>query len=291
MKHFLSTEEISKEELEKLLVLAFEISKNPKKFKKALDDKIVATFFFEPSTRTRLSFESAILRVGAKVISTENANTSSSAAKSESIEDTARMLSGYADAFVMRNGDDDSAHRAARVSTIPVINGGSGSAQHPSQSLLDAFTIFKHKGRLDNLKICVLGDLKKGRTANSLVRLLSKFEGLQVFSFAPKGCEFNCEIPHTVVKSFDEIPHDVDVLYQTRFQRERHDGKNAVLPIIDKKVMERFSKDTLLLHPLPRNDEISTDVDDDPRALYFEQAHNGVFARMAILITLLGGKK
>lgn len=290
--HFLSTEQITKPQLEKLLDRAAEIVANPKKFAKALDGKIVATLFFEPSTRTRLSFESAALKLGAQVISTENGNTSTSNTKGETIEDTVRTIAGYADAVVMRHSGGDSAHRAAAVSTIPIINAGSGSAHHPTQSVLDIYTIKQHRGKIDGLKIAFIGDLLYGRTANSLTHLLSLYKDVQVYTLSPEGFGFDksVKMPYTICKSFDDIPHDIDVIYQTRVQKERMCRGERCSPEkyqITKEVLEKFSKNTIIMHPLPRVDEISTDVDDDPRALYFKQAHNGIPTRMAILLSLL----
>ena len=292
MKHLVSTEDLSKADLEKLFCLADQIKKNPQKFAKSLDGKIVATLFYEPSTRTRCSFESAILKLGASVVSTENARENASAFKGESLEDTIKTISGYADAIVMRHYENDSAARAAAVSTVPFINAGSGSAQHPTQSILDAYTIREIKGRLDNLKIAVCGDLKYGRTANSLIKLLSKYEGLKVYAFAPKGLELADEFNAIKCISFNDIPNDVDVIYQTRVQKERLPvGVKPDAFVITKAILDRFSSHSLLLHPLPRVDEISTDCDNDPRAVYFRQAHNGIPTRMALLLMLLKGTK
>jgi len=304
MKHFINTEDMTRADLDELLALSEKVAANPEKYAEALKGKVVATIFFEPSTRTRLSFESAILRTGAGLISTENANESSSAGKkSETIEDTVRMLSGYADAIVMRHPANDSATKAVSVSTVPILNGGSGSFAHPTQSLLDAFTIKRARGSLDNVKIAFCGDLKLGRTANSLIKLLSKYDGTQVWALSTPGMELTpdvvdfmkkAKIPYTVCKSFEDIPQNVDAIYQTRFQKERVTDGMVVQDsslVITPKVMQRFSAVTLVMHPLPRVDEICTTFDSDPRAIYFEQAHNGVPTRMAVLLKLLGGDK
>jgi len=304
VKHFIDTKDLTKEQIDDLLRLSEVVATNPREFESKLKGRVIATIFFEPSTRTRLSFESAIARLGASNISVENANESSSAGKKgESIEDTIKMLCGYADAIVMRHPDNDSARRAVAVSSVPFVNGGSGSFAHPSQSLLDAYTIWKHRGSLDNVKIAVCGDLKFGRTANSLIKLLSKYNNTQVWCLSNKGMEFTDEvfdfmkqnnIPYTMCKGFADIPADVDVIYQTRFQKERAgeiSTKDFVDLTITNKVMERFGPKTIVLHPLPRVDEIATEFDSDPRAMYFQQAANGIPTRMAILVSLLCNDK
>ena len=291
MRHLVSTEDLGKADLEKLFDIADQIKKNPKKFENSLRGKVIATLFYEPSTRTRCSFEAAILKLGAGIVSTENARENASAFKGESLEDTIKTLSGYVDAIVMRHFENDSAVRAAAVSTVPFINAGSGSAHHPTQSILDAYTIREIKGRLDNLKICVMGDLKYGRTANSLIKLLSKYNGLKVYSFAPKGLELDEKFGAVKCTSWDDIPKDIDVIYQTRIQMERIPaGVKPETFAINKATLDKFSPNTLLLHPLPRVDEIATDCDNDPRAVYFRQAHNGIPTRMALLVMLLGAK-
>ena len=297
MKHFICTNTITREELEQLFNLSDEIAKNPKKFSQKLNGKIIATLFYEPSTRTRLSFESAILRLGGGVISTENALVSASAAKGESLEDTIKIISGYADAIVIRHFDDNSAVRAAKVSTVPIINAGAGSAHHPTQSLLDAYTIKKLKGTLDNLSIAFIGDLKLGRTANSLIKLLALYKNIEVYGLSVKGMELCPEVvkfmqenrmTYKPCSGFDDLPYDIDVLYQTRVQRERiKDGSCPSALLINQQVINKFSPKTIVMHPLPRVDEISSDVDNDPRALYFQQAHNGVVTRQAIFLAIL----
>ena len=304
MKHFISTENITKEELEKLFELADKIKTNPKFFAELLKGKIVATLFFEPSTRTRLSFESAILRLGANLISTENARENASATKGESLEDTVRVMSGYADAIVMRHFEDDSAVRAGAVSSVPVINAGAGKAEHPTQALLDVFTLRAKKKKLNGLSVAIMGDLKYGRTSHSFVKLLSLYEDITVFGYAVKGLELGDDyidflkgrgVRYIPVNSFEEIPNDVDAIYQTRIQKERFgfDGLDATLIEVDKfcinrMAMDRLSDGTLIMHPLPRAGEIDPEVDNDPRCVYFEQAQNGVYTRMALLVELLG---
>lgn len=288
MRHLTRTEDLSKEILEKLFRIADKIKKNPKKFANALSGKVVATLFYEPSTRTRCSFESAILKLGAGIVSTENARENASVTKGETLEDTIKMMSCYVDAIVMRHFENDSAVRAAAVSSVPFINAGSGSAGHPTQSILDAYTIREIKGHLDNLKVVVVGDLKYGRTANSLIKLLSMYGGLKLYALAPKGLELADEFHAIICKSFEDIPRDIDVIYQTRIQKERLPaGVKADSFTITKAVLDKFSENTLLMHPLPRVDELAIDCDSDPRAVYFRQAQNGIPTRMALLLMLL----
>jgi len=277
------------------------------KYDNALKGKQVAMLFFEPSTRTRFSFESAVNRLGGKKLAMSNA-ASSSTVKGESIEDTVRTIMGYADAIVIRHSDDDAVHRAAAVSDefseyhgvplVPIINAGSGVAHHPTQSLLDVYTLRKLKGQIDWLELGLLGDLKYGRTTHSLVELLSLYNKIKVYGCAPKGLEMPQKyidfmtskgIQYTHCSSIEEIPYRVGALYSTRIQRERFNGEGYREEdyCLDAKKLSRFSSDTLVMHPLPRNSEISTDIDNDPRAIYFEQAHNGVPVRQAVLLKLI----
>ena len=297
MEHVINCDQFSKEELKELFELVTVVKSNPKKFCKTLEGKIITTIFFEPSTRTRLSFEAAIQRLGASVISTENATAHSSAKKGESLEDTIKVLARYSDAIVMRHSEDDSAIRAARVSKVPIINAGSGKGEHPTQSLLDAYTIYQHKGTLDNVKIAILGDLKYGRTIHSLINLLSKYKNIEVYGLSKKEFELPQEyinmlkqrgIDYKICNNFMQIPKDIDVLYHTRIQSERFEGDFGKEEfIINKKILNEFSDNTIVLHPLPRNNEIDVDVDDDPRAKYFEQAENGMWVRMGLLLKIL----
>lgn len=293
LKNLIRADQLGRKTMENLFDLSRDIKTNPEKYRNALAGKIVQLMFFEPSTRTRMSFHSAALQLGAGVISTENGNENSSARKGETLEDTIMTLNGYGDAIVMRHSDDDSSERAARVATVPIINAGAGKREHPTQALLDVFTVWERFGSLDGAKIAVLGDLKNGRTTHSLLKLLSNYNAVTVYGLSRKELsmpeEFRGGVDYKICESFDDIPRDVNALYHTRTQRERTDADFGQEPfIIDKKVMQRFSDDTLIMHPLPRNEEISTDVDNDPRAIYFKQAHNGVLTRMALLLTLLG---
>ncbi len=294
MKHIISCEQFDRVYLDHLFQLADDIMDKPEKYMHSLDGKVIATMFFEPSTRTRLSFEAAILRLGAKNISTENAQEASSASKGESLEDTIRVLSGYTDGIVMRHYDKDAAIRAAVVSSVPIFNAGSGSGAHPTQALLDMYTIHKCGKSFDHLSVAVVGDLLFGRTVHSLIKLLSVYDhaiiyGLSSSHFAlPKEyVDYLHKHNSTYIpcRSFDDLPEDIDVIYNTRTQLERF-TESDLAPrefIVNKKIMSHFSDNTILLHPLPRNAEISTDVDDDPRALYFKQAQNGMWVRMALL--------
>lgn len=300
MNHILGCNQFTRESLTEVLDLAEKIKNNPEEYKNSLQDKIIAVMFFEPSTRTRMSFESAILRLGGKMIVTENGKSSSSSTKGETLEDSIKVINGYADAIVMRHSCDESAEIAASVATIPVINAGSGKKEHPTQSLLDMFTIREKKGKLDDLKICFLGDLKYGRTVHSLIELVSLYNNVEVyglskdvFELPQKYIDFLAKrgITYKKCNSFDDVPKDVDVLYHTRIQAERFEGDLGKEEyIINKEILDKFSKNTIVLHPLPRVNEISTDIDDDDRAMYFKQAHNGVPVRMSVLLKVFEEK-
>ena len=297
MKKLLDCKEFTKESLMELYELASKMKEHPENYTEELKNKVIAVMFFEPSTRTRMSFEAAIQRLGGKMIVTENGKTSSSTTKGETLEDTIQVLDKYADAIVMRHSRDDAAIAADRVSRVPIINAGSGKAEHPTQALLDVFTIMNKRGSVDGTKLAILGDLKYGRTTHSLIQLISLFDNIEIyglskeaFSLPEEYIEFMKEmgIPYKVCKSFDDLPEDIDVLYHTRIQSERFEGDFGKEEyIINKEVLNKFSKNTMVLHPLPRNNEISEDIDDDPRAMYFEQAENGMYVRMAILKTIL----
>ncbi len=304
MKHIHSAGQFTKESLEELFILADKIKRSPKDYYDLLKGKVVATIFYEPSTRTRLSFSSAIVRLGAGLISTENANENSSAMKGETLEDTIRIVEGYADAIVLRHPDDDSIDRAMKVASVPLINAGSGGSEHPTQGLLDVYTIQEYKGKLDHLKIAILGDLKYGRTTHSLLKLLSLFDGLEVHALSaqelelPKEYEdlfFHKNIKYVKHHTLETLPRDVDVIYHTRIQKERlrNEGikESEALFIINQEILNTFSQDTLLMHPLPRIEEILPDLDADSRAVFFKQAHNGVYIRMALLADVLATDK
>lgn len=258
---------------------------------------ILATIFYEPSTRTRLSFESAMQRLGGNIISTENAREFSSAIKGETVEDTIRIVNGYADAIVIRHYEQGSAHRAAAVSDVPILNAGDGPGEHPTQALLDLYTIGHELGRIDNLRIALVGDLRYGRTARSLARLARLTEGSELVFVSPQavpmGDDIRAEldeagIPYRDDPDLDAVLPNVDVVYQTRVQKERFDSAEEYEAargryVIDREAMRLLNPDAIVLHPLPRVDEIAVEVDNDPRAAYFRQAHNGVYVRMALL--------
>lgn len=265
-------------------------------------NRIMATLFYEPSTRTRFSFETAMRRLGGHVISTENAAEFSSVAKGETLEDTIRIMSGYADVIVLRHKEVGSARRAAEVSRVPVINAGDGAGQHPTQALLDLYTIRKEIGKIDGLRIAMVGDLAQGRTVRSLAYLLSKFQDVTMYFVAPPLLKMKEDILEHLLErnvkfieetSLEKVLPEVDVVYQTRIQKERfgdriEDYENCrgiyVLTLASLALMKPRS---LIMHPLPRLDEIAMEVDDDPRAGYFRQAQNGLYVRMALLTMVL----
>lgn len=268
-----------------------------------LPGRILATIFYEPSTRTRLSFESAMLRLGGSVITTENAREFSSAIKGETVEDTIRIVEGYADAIVIRHYEQGAAARAASVSAVPVLNAGDGPGEHPTQALLDLYTIRHELGRIDNLKVALVGDLKYGRTARSLALLLRETKGAELTFVSPntapmgadvRGALTEAGIPFRDEPNLEAVLPEVDVVYQTRIQKERFQSDVAYEQakgkyVISPASMKLMQKESILLHPLPRVDEIATEVDADPRAAYFRQAHNGVFIRMALLDLVMNG--
>lgn len=262
-----------------------------------LAGRILATIFYEPSTRTRLSFESAMLRLGGNVISTENAREFSSAIKGETIEDTVRIVAGYADAIVIRHHEQGAARRAAAVSSVPILNAGDGPGEHPTQALLDLYTIRNELGRIDGLRIALVGDLRFGRTARSLALLTCLTEGTELVFVAPPevpmGADIRAALDAHGVRYRDEsdlkaVLPDVDVVYQTRIQKERfttaaeYEAARGVY-VLNKAAYDCLNPSAIVIHPLPRVDEIAIDVDSDPRSAYFRQAHNGVYIRMALL--------
>ncbi len=301
MNKLLDCKEFTKESLMELLELASKIKANPENYTEELKNKVIAVMFFEPSTRTRMSFEAAIQRLGGKMIVTENGKDNSSAKKGETLEDTIRVLDKYADAIVMRHSSDTAAIDADRVSRVPIINAGSGKSEHPTQALLDVFTILNRRGSLDGTKLAILGDLKYGRTTHSLLQLISLFDNVEVYGLSKKEFMLPQEyidflsskgIKYTICNSFEELPRDIDALYHTRIQSERFEGDFGKEEyIIDKKVLDTFTDKAMVLHPLPRMNEIATDVDDDPRAMYFTQVENGMYVRMAILKSILVDNK
>lgn len=302
MKHLLSPLDLSVSELTDLLDLARDISKDPKKYSHVCDGKKLATLFYEPSTRTRLSFESAMLNLGGSVLGFSSAN-SSSASKGESVSDTIRVISCYADICAMRHPKEGAPMVAASKSSIPVINAGDGGHQHPTQTLTDLMTIRELRGSLDNFTIGLCGDLKFGRTVHSLINSLVRYSNVRFVLISPKELRIPDYIRDDVlsannaefieVESLEEAIPQLDILYMTRVQRERFFSEDEYLRMKDFYVLDTakmaLAKDNMyVLHPLPRVNEISVEVDDDPRADYFKQVQYGVYVRMALIMTLLG---
>lgn len=301
MRHLMSPLDFSVEELDKLFDLANDIENNPDKYAHACDRKKLATCFYEPSTRTRLSFESAMLNLGGSVIGFSDAN-SSSAAKGESVSDTIRVISCFADICAMRHPKEGAPMVAASKSTIPVINSGDGGHQHPTQTLTDLLTIRSLKGRLDNFTIGLCGDLKFGRTVHSLINALVRYENVTFVFISPEELRIpdyiidmlkERNIAYKEVIKLEDVMPELDLLYMTRVQKERFFNEEDYVRLKDfyilrKDKMDLAKPDMLVLHPLPRVNEISVEVDDDPRAVYFKQVQYGVYVRMALILTLLG---
>ena len=300
MRHLMSPLDFSVDELDKLLDLANDIEKYPQKYAHACEGKKLATCFYEPSTRTRLSFEAAMLNLGGSVLGFASAD-SSSASKGESVSDTIRIISCYADICAMRHPKEGAPLVASQKSRIPVINAGDGGHQHPTQTLTDLLTIRSLKGRLGNLTIGLCGDLKFGRTVHSLISALIRYPGIRFVLISPEELRIPSyiredvlaanNIPFTEVERLEDAMPDLDVLYMTRVQKERFFNEEDYVRlknfyILTKAKMELAKEDMLVLHPLPRVNEISVEVDDDPRAAYFKQAQYGVYVRMALILTL-----
>ncbi|MDD3198744.1 MAG: aspartate carbamoyltransferase [Eubacteriales bacterium] len=290
------------EELKELFNLADQIIQNPELFRKACDGKILATLFYEPSTRTRFSFEAAMLRLGGQVIGFSEPN-SSSVAKGESITDTIRTVACYADLAVIRHPKEGAPKVAAACTDMPVINAGDGGHQHPTQTLTDLLTIWKERGGFENLTIGLCGDLKFGRTVHSLIKALYRYknvsfvlispEELRIPDYVRKEILIKNKIPFEEVENMQEVLPKLDILYMTRVQRERFFNEEDYVRLKDRYIldgakMKLAREDMMVLHPLPRVNEISVEVDDDPRALYFKQARYGMYIRMALIMSLLG---
>lgn len=301
MKHLMSPLDLSVEELDNLLDLAGDIEKNPAKYAHACEGKKLATLFYEPSTRTRLSHEAAMLNLGGKVLGFSSAN-SSSASKGETVSDTVSTVSCYADIIAMRHPKEGAPMVAAEKSSIPIINAGDGGHQHPTQTLTDLLTIRSLKGRLDNMTIGLCGDLKFGRTVHSLITALVRYPGIRFVLISPEELRLPSYIRHDVLEKnnvpYEEVVRledaiaDLDILYMTRVQRERFFNEEDYIRmkdfyILDKKKLAAAKEDMYILHPLPRVNEIAVEVDDDPRAAYFRQVQYGVYVRMALILTLL----
>lgn len=305
MKHLLSPLDFSVEELDNLMDIAKDIEANPEKYAHACEGKKLATLFYEPSTRTRLSHEAAMINLGGSVLGFSSAD-SSSASKGESVADTIRVISCFADICAMRHPKEGAAMVASQHATIPVINAGDGGHQHPTQTLTDMLTIRSLKGRLDNMTIGLCGDLKFGRTVHSLIHALVRYPGIRFVLISPEELKLPSyikndvldrqNIPYEEVVRLEDALPDLDILYMTRVQKERFFNEEDYIRlkdsyILDKAKMALAKDDMYVLHPLPRVNEISTEVDNDPRAAYFKQAQYGVYVRMALIMTLLEVEK
>ena len=298
-RHIISIPELTRSELELIVDTAARLKAEPNPT--LLKNKVVASCFFEPSTRTRLSFETAVERLGGSVIGFDNGGNTSLAKKGETLADSVRVISSYVDAFVMRHPQEGAARLAAEFSNgVPIVNGGDGANQHPTQTLLDLFSIYETQGHLDNLNIALVGDLKYGRTVHSLTQALAKFNNVRFFFIAPEVLampEYICQeleeqgIPFSLHNSIEDVVPELDILYMTRVQKERFDEseyahiKSAFILTAD--TLAEARDNLKVLHPLPRVDEITTDVDKTPYAYYFQQAENGVYAREALLALVL----
>lgn len=301
MKHIISPLDLSVSELQEVLELAEDIIQQPTKYSDVCRGKKLATLFYEPSTRTRLSFEAAMLNLGGSVLGFSSAD-SSSAAKGESVADTIRVISSYADICAMRHPKEGAPLVASSYSSIPVINAGDGGHNHPTQTLTDLLTIKNLKGRLDHLTVGFCGDLKFGRTVHSLINALVRYENIKIVLISPEELRIPSylreevlegnQVPYEEVKQLEEVMPELDLLYMTRVQKERFFNEEDYIRlkdsfILDAKKMKYAKENMLVLHPLPRVNEIATEVDEDPRAVYFKQAEYGVYVRMALIMKLL----
>ena len=303
LKHIISARQFGKKTLQKIFNLTDKI-KSGKFDNKALSDKIMATLFYEPSTRTRFSFESAMIRLGGNVIATENAGEFSSAAKGETLEDTIRVVNSYCDVIVIRHPKTGASEIASQYSQVPIINAGDGEGEHPTQAILDIYTIFS-KFSKKTFTVAMVGDLKYGRTVHSLSCLLALYPNVKIIFISPKALSLPKSVRDHLRKNHVDFMETedfrsylpvVDILYQTRIQKERFSDIKEYRKyygkfIIDKKVLSLLKKTAVIMHPLPRVNEIARDVDQDQRAIYFEQAQNGIFTRMALLLLLFDKAK
>ena len=301
MKHLIDIKDLSTQEIDELILIAKDIMNNKDKYLKKCDTKKLATLFYEPSTRTRLSFEAAMLELGGNVLGFSSAN-SSSASKGESLSDTIRIVGGYADIIALRHPKEGAAMVAASKSEAPIINAGDGGHSHPTQTLTDLLTIKCEKGRLDNLTIGVCGDLKFGRTVHSLITAMSRYKKIKFVLISPKELKTPEYIKENVLKKnniefietndIEEYLSDLDILYMTRVQKERFFNEDDYVRlkdyyILNKEKLEKGKEDLCIMHPLPRVNEVAVDVDDDKRACYFKQAKYGKYIRMALILKLL----
>jgi aspartate carbamoyltransferase catalytic subunit len=304
LRHVVESQQFSRELLEEIFVRTHQMQGVVAAGgSQALAGRLMASLFYEPSTRTRLSFEGAMLRLGGQVISTENASEFSSVSKGEALEDTVRVVAGYADVIVLRHYEEGASQRAAAISPVPIINAGDGPGQHPTQALLDLFTIRDELGRIDGITVALVGDLAHGRTVRSLCYLLSRFQDVRLLFVAPPevgmGDDIKAYLRQHAVPYEDEpnlarAAAQADVIYQTRIQQERFPSEADYqrvrgIYVLDARILDRLRRDAIIMHPLPRVEEIAMEVDADPRAAYFRQARNGLFVRMALLDLLLAG--
>ena len=302
MKYLIDPMDLSVEEIDELIDIANDIIKDRTRYQDVCRHKILATLFFEPSTRTRLSFESAMLSLGGSVLGFSSANNTS-ASKGESVSDTISVVSSYCDIIAMRHPKEGAPLVATRKSTVPLINAGDGGHNHPTQTLTDLLTIYREKGRLDNLTIGFCGDLKFGRTVHSLTKAMSRYKNIKFVFIAPPELKIPEYLKHDLldaknldyreVETIEEVIEDLDILYMTRVQKERFFNEQDYIRlkdtyILDLKKLEKSKSDLIVMHPLPRVNEIATEVDDDPRAKYFDQVQNGRFMRMALILKMLG---
>ena len=302
MKYLIDTMDLSVEEIDELIDIANDIIKDRTRYQDVCRHKILATLFFEPSTRTRLSFESAMLSLGGSVLGFSSASNTS-ASKGESVSDTISVVSSYCDIIAMRHPKEGAPLVATRKSTVPLINAGDGGHNHPTQTLTDLLTIYREKGRLDNLTIGFCGDLKFGRTVHSLTKAMSRYKNIKFVFIAPPELKIPEYLKHDLldaknldykeVETIEEVIEDLDILYMTRVQKERFFNEQDYIRlkdtyILDLKKLEKSKSDLIVMHPLPRVNEIAIEVDDDPRAKYFDQVQNGRFMRMALILKMLG---
>lgn len=302
MKYLIDPMDLSVEEIDELIDIANDIIKDRTRYQDVCRHKILATLFFEPSTRTRLSFESAMLSLGGSVLGFSSASNTS-ASKGESISDTISVVSSYCDIIAMRHPKEGAPLVATRKSTVPLINAGDGGHNHPTQTLTDLLTIYREKGRLDNLTIGFCGDLKFGRTVHSLTKAMSRYKNIKFVFIAPPELKIPEYLKHDLLdaknldykeaETIEEVIEDLDILYMTRVQKERFFNEQDYIRlkdtyILDLKKLEKSKSDLIVMHPLPRVNEIAIEVDDDPRAKYFDQVQNGRFMRMALILKMLG---
>ena len=302
MKYWIDPMDLSVEEIDELIDIANDIIKDRTRYQDVCRHKILATLFFEPSTRTRLSFESAMLSLGGSVLGFSSASNTS-ASKGESVSDTISVVSSYCDIIAMRHPKEGAPLVATRKSTVPLINAGDGGHNHPTQTLTDLLTIYREKGRLDNLTIGFCGDLKFGRTVHSLTKAMSRYKNIKFVFIAPSELKIPEYLKHDLldaknldykeVETIEEVIEDLDILYMTRVQKERFFNEQDYIRlkdtyILDLKKLEKSKSDLIVMHPLPRVNEIAIEVDDDPRAKYFDQVQNGRFMRMALILKMLG---